>query len=90
MYNLYTIFSRMERELISERTKQGMINAKNNGKQIGRKIGFRKNKLDEHKNKIIDMIKEHYSTYDIAKELNVSQTYLYVYLKNNKLLKYYD
>lgn len=90
MYNLYSIFSRMERELISERTKQGMLMAKENNKQIGRVKGFRQNKLDEHITKIIELIKNKQSTYKIAKELNVSQSYMYEYIKKNDLLKHYD
>jgi DNA invertase Pin-like site-specific DNA recombinase len=56
MANLYTIFSQMERQLINERTKQGLQIAKQKGHLKGRKRGIKKNKLDERENEIKELI----------------------------------
>lgn len=86
MASLYTIFSQMERQLISERTKQGMIIAKQKGKLTGRKRGLKKNKLiDPHIETIKSRLNEKISIRKIAKEINIDHTYLSRYIKKHNL-----
>jgi putative DNA-invertase from lambdoid prophage Rac len=87
MATLYTIFSQMERQLISERTKQGLIIASNKGHLKGRKRGIKKNKLDGKDEEIIKLIKEENSIRGIAKILNVNHSQLLKYIKD-KSIKY--
>ncbi len=83
MANLYTIFSQMERQLISERTKQGLLIAKQKGHLTGRARGIKKNKLDGKDNEIKKLIDEKKSIRQIAKELNVKHPQLLKYISNN-------
>jgi putative DNA-invertase from lambdoid prophage Rac len=81
MANLYTIFSQMERQLISERTKQGLQIAKQKGNLNGRKRGIKKNRLDDKDEEIKKMIDKKISIRQIAKELNVKHPQLIKYIK---------
>lgn len=56
LFSIYGYFAETERELLSQRVKGGIQNARKNGKQIGRKKGsFGISKFDEHKEKIIEL-----------------------------------
>jgi DNA invertase Pin-like site-specific DNA recombinase len=86
MASLYTIFSQMERQLISERTKQGMIIARQKGKLTGRKRGTKTNKLIlPHIDTIKTRLNENISIRKIAKEINVDHSYLGRYIKEHDL-----
>ena len=62
MATLYTMFSQMERQLISERTKQGMLIAKQKGHLKGGKKGaIKKHRLNGHEDEIKKMISEEIS-----------------------------
>jgi len=52
MITMYGLFAEIERDLISERTKQGFAAAKRKGKQLGRPKGSAKSRLDEFKPEI--------------------------------------
>lgn len=86
MANLHSMFAQMERQLISERTKQGLLVAKQKGHLTGRKRGIKKNKLIEP---YIDLIKsrlnEKYSIRKIASEINVNFSYLAKYINKHNL-----
>jgi len=56
LYSIYGYFAETEREIISERTKQGLAAAKAKGKLLGRQKGQQvKSKYDLHKDKIVEL-----------------------------------
>ena len=56
LYSIYGYFAETEREIISERTKQGLAVARAKGKLLGRQKGqIVKSKYDEHREKIEEL-----------------------------------
>ena len=56
LFSIYGYFAQTERELLSQRVKGGLINAKKSGKTLGRKQGSTgKSKFDSHKDKILEL-----------------------------------
>ncbi len=55
MITMFSLFAEIERDLISERTKEGLQRARAAGKLIGRPTGPGSSKLDQH----LPQIKEH-------------------------------
>lgn len=84
--SMLAMFAQMERHLISERTKQGLLIAKAKGNLTGRKRGIKKNRLDGHEEFIIKSLKDGKTMIALAIELNVDkkQLYKFVYDKNLK------
>ena len=83
----FGIFAEVERDLISERTKEGLVNARANGKIIGRpkgKIG--KSKLDGKEQEIKGYLDKKVSKASIAKILGVSANNLQHYLRTRNLV----
>ena len=81
------LFAEVERDLISERTKEGLVNARANGKIIGRpkgKIG--KSKLDGKEQEIKGYLDKKVSKASIAKILGVSSNNLQHFIKTRKKL----
>lgn len=88
---IYGYFAQTEREIISERTKQGLLGAKSRGKILGRPKG-RKNRyrvLDVHKEEIKKYLALSLSQTSILKIINsklkkeVSLTSLRYFIKNH-------
>lgn len=80
---LFTIFagiSQFERDLISQRTKEGLVSARARGRKGGRP--FKDEKDVALALKMYDS--KEYSTAEIAKATGVSRTSLYRYIKNRK------
>ena len=69
----FGLSAQIERELISERTKQGLAVARAHGKRIGRQKGEkpRNFKLTPYKSRIYNSIQEGRSVYSLAKEYGV-------------------
>lgn len=83
----FGIFAEVERDLISERTKEGLVNARANGKIIGRpkgKIG--KSKLDGKEQEIKGYLEKKVSKVSIARILGVSANNLQHYLRTRNLV----
>lgn len=81
------LFAEVERDLISERTKEGLANARANGKIVGRpkgKIG--KSKLDGKEQEIKSYLDKKVSKASIAKILGVSANNLQHFLRTRKNL----
>ena len=81
----FSISAEIERTLISQRTTEALRRRKADGVKLGRPKG-RKNshyKLSGCKNKIITMLNEGYPKTLISKQLNVSTSTLYSYIKKN-------
>lgn len=83
---LFALFAEIERDLISERTKQGLLAARMKGKLIGRPKGSTgKSKLDGKEEEIIELLSKEVSKSSIAKIFGVSRSCLYNFIKSRKL-----
>ena len=64
---MFGLFAEIERYLISERTKEGIQRAREEGKKIGRPKGIGTSKLDQYKQDIIEWRAKGLSVSSIAK-----------------------
>ena len=72
LISIYGYFAQTEREIISERTKQGLAVARAKGKVLGRQKGqIVKSMYDEHKEKIEELYKLGLSVQKIVKYIGV-------------------
>lgn len=86
MIALFGLFAELERDLISERTKEGIAAAKARGKKMGRprtKIG--KSKLDGKEKEIQLLLSKNVSKASIARIMDVAYTTLHHFIKTRKL-----
>ena len=82
MVTLFGLFAEIERDLISERTKQGLMAAREKGKQLGRPKGRGKSKLDKFKPEIEALLKNGSTKTFIAKRYGTSLSNFYKWMKN--------
>jgi DNA invertase Pin-like site-specific DNA recombinase len=86
MITLFSLFAEIERDLISERTKEGLAQARAKGKQIGRPKGvLGKSRLDGKEQEIQHLLSKGVSKASIAKILSVSHATLRHFIKTRKL-----
>ncbi len=86
MIALFGLFAEVERDLISERTKEGMAAAKAKGKLIGRPRGsLGKSKLDGKEEEIRMLLGKRVSKAAIAKILDASRTTLHHFIQTRGL-----
>jgi len=86
MIALFGLFAEIERDLIAERTKEGLAAAKARGKRIGRPKGaLSKSKLDGKQDEIQSLLRKNVSKASIARIMDVSQTTLHHFIKTRKL-----
>lgn len=78
-------FAEMERDLIVQRTKEGIEKARRAGKQIGRKYGFRYSKLDKKQKEILMLSGAGATKAEIARLYNISWITVYRFLKRMNL-----
>jgi DNA invertase Pin-like site-specific DNA recombinase len=78
----FGLSAEIERNLISQRTKEAFARKKQQGDKIGRQKGANNKvlKLEKHKDKIIKLLEQNTSKSEIAKTLKVSRTTLKSYL----------
>lgn len=83
----FSISAEIERSLISQRTKEALKRKKAEGVKLGRPKGKlnSKYKLSGCEHKIQTMLNEGYPKNFISKQLNVSSSTLYLYLKKNHI-----
>ncbi len=87
MIALFRLFAEIERDLISRRTKEGLLAAKASGKKLGRPMGsLGKSKLDGKEAEIRLLLEKDVSKESIAKILNVSRSGLIHYIESRRLL----
>jgi len=73
MLTMFSLFAEIERDLISERTKEGLARARAEGKLLGRPKGSRgKSKLDGKESEIKDYMSKGVNLTNIAKIYSVS------------------
>lgn len=87
LISIYGYFAQTEREIISERTKQGLAVARAKGKVLGRQKGqIVKSKYDEHRDKIVELHTLGLSVQKIVNHIGVgSQPSLRSYIKSRNI-----
>jgi DNA invertase Pin-like site-specific DNA recombinase len=86
MITLFGLFAEIERDLIAERTKEGLIAAKASGKRLGWPKGaLGKSKLDGKEREIQLLLRKHVSKASIARIVEVSPTTLQHFIHTRKL-----
>ena len=85
MITMFSLFAEIERDLISERTKQGLEAARRMGKQLGRPKGPGKSRLDKYKEEIITLLKNGATKTYIAKRYKSNVSNFYRWLKKHNI-----
>ena len=86
MVTLFSLFAEIERDLISERTKEGLAAARAKGKILGRPKGsFSRSKLDGKEDDIRLLLKKGVSLASIAKIMEISRTALRHFIRTRQL-----
>ncbi len=83
MVTMIGLFAEIERDLISERTREALQARKANGVVLGRREGsLSETELDKHRDEIQDMISKGVKQKFIAKTLKVSPQRLSYFIKS--------
>ena len=86
MIALFGLFAEVERDLISERTKEGLAAARAKGRLLGRPKGaLGKSKLDGKEEEIRILLQKQVSKASIAKIVGVSRTAMHHFINSRKL-----
>ena len=85
MITMFSLFSEIERDLISERIKEGLARARAEGKLLGRPPGPGKSKLDPYKEEIIALLKTGSTKAYLAKKYGVTPPTLYNWLNKRQI-----
>ena len=89
MSTMLSMFSEMERKIISDRTKQGLIIARKKGHLSGRYRGVKPNKLDSKKDQIIELAEKGYSYRKMAQVFSVNHSHVRQFMISRNLLNHY-
>lgn len=87
MITMFGLFAELERDLISQRTKEALATKRANGVRLGRPKGPGKSKLDPYKKQIQQFLDKDVSMLSIAKILGVSYPTLFRFIKQRRMLK---
>jgi DNA invertase Pin-like site-specific DNA recombinase len=86
MVTLFSLFAEIERELLSQRTKEALATARAAGKRLGRPPGARgKSKLDGKEREIQNLLGLDVSKASIAKITGVDRSTLYHFIRSRGL-----
>src|SRR5512135_1274044 len=86
MIALFGLFAEVERDLISERTKEGLASARAQGRLLGRPKGvLGQSKLDGKEGEIRMLLEKEVSKASVAKIVGVSRTALRHFIRTRKL-----
>ena len=85
MVTMFGLFAEIERDLISERTKQGLMAARARGKQLGRPPGRGKSRLDGREQEIKELLAKGVSQSAIAKTMGISKSALHHFITTRKI-----
>ena len=86
MIALFGLFAEVERDLISERTKEGLAAARKKGALLGRPKGsLGKSRLDGKESEIKSFLQKKVSKSSIAKIFDVSRTTIFYFIESRKL-----
>lgn len=85
MITMFSLVADLERDLISQRTKEALATKKAKGARLGRPKGPGKSKLEKHEEQIKELIGKKVSMLSISKILEVSYSTLFNYVKKRKM-----
>ena len=85
MVTMFGLFAEIERDLISERTREGLQNARDKGKNLGRPKGVGKSKLDGKEAEIKVLLDKNIPKASIAKIMDVSRSNLLHFIDSRHL-----
>lgn len=86
LVTMFGLLAELERDLISRRTKEGLVNAKAKGKKLGRPKGKKsKSKLDGQEAQIVEWMDKKISRASIARLLGVAPSTLHQFVKERNL-----
>lgn len=85
LLNIFGSLAEFERDLIVERTKAGLANAKQRGKKLGRREGLTKSGLKKANRVKLLVDNGHYTVDEICEEVGISKGTYYKYLKINNI-----
>jgi DNA invertase Pin-like site-specific DNA recombinase len=85
MITMFSLFGELERDLISQRTKEALATKKAQGVKLGRPKGPGKSKLDPRKEEIQLFLDKKVSKLSISKILGVSYPTLYNFVAKHKM-----
>jgi DNA invertase Pin-like site-specific DNA recombinase len=86
MIAMFGLFAQIERDLLSERTKMGLANARAKGKKLGRPEGsLGKHKLDGKEEEIRELLSFRVAKAAIARKFGVSRTCLVDFVKKRNI-----
>ena len=86
----FSLSAEIERNLISQRTKEALARLKASGRRLGRKIGSQNKKhvMDGKEQVLVKLLRRGMPKLRIARFLGVSPNSLYRFLKQNGMYKY--
>lgn len=82
----FSLASEIERQLISERTRNSLQRLKDEGKHLGRPFGFSYNKLAEKHDRIVKLLEKGVSKAEIARLMGCTWKTLHKYIQKNCLV----
>ncbi len=85
MRTMFALFAEIERDLISTRTKEGLVAAKKSGKLLGRPKGIGKSKLDKFRPEIEALLTNGATKKFVADRYKVTSATLINWLNRNKI-----
>ena len=85
MSTMLALFADLEREFISQRTKEGLKARRAAGVKLGRPKGPGKSKLDQHKEEIVALLQNGSSKAYVARKYKTTTPNLYNWLDKNGL-----
>jgi DNA invertase Pin-like site-specific DNA recombinase len=85
MVTMFGLFAEIERDLISERTKEGLIAARAKGKILGRPKGHGKSRLDGKENEIRILLGKSIPKASIARIMDVSRSTMLHFIQSREI-----
>jgi len=82
---MFSLFSELERQLISMRTKEALQARKAQGVRLGRPCGLGRSKLDDHREEIIALLKNGSTKTFIAQRYETSKVNLHHWLSRHEI-----
>ena len=85
MVTVFSLMAELERDLISQRTKQALAARKASGQRLGKPKGISTSKIDPHREKIEELLRFKVSTAAIARMIGMSTTAVRHYIKSRSI-----
>jgi DNA invertase Pin-like site-specific DNA recombinase len=82
---MFALFAELERDFVSQRTREALAAKKAQGVKLGRPKGAGRSKIDAHKDEVIALLKTGVPKSKVASKYKVNVTTLYNWLNKNGL-----